>query len=96
VPAEANEQQRGGYDKFIATYPDISTNSQIKTLPEHSLEEYYPAPWKKSADEVKNMKLGTKTALAEEVGKAISQEQFQTDMQVVYSALQSAWSNAHQ
>lgn len=91
-----NAKQQASYDSFLQKFPQLEKNSQIKTLPVYSIEEYYPAPWKKSADEVRSMSFLDKTGLSSQVGKAISLKQFEDEMPEIYSALELAWKKAHQ
>jgi hypothetical protein len=60
-----------------------------------AIEIYYPEPWRKSPEQVKEMRNGEKSALAEAVGSAIAREQFEQEMPVVFAALSAAWSLAH-
>jgi hypothetical protein len=51
------------------------------------LEAYYPQPWKKDAPIDRSQKI----PLAKVVGEAITQEQFETEMPVIFEALKRTW-----
>lgn len=83
------------FENFSASYKALDGKGQLLVLPVGSLEEYYPAPWTKTAVQVKEMKIGEKTALASEVGRTISRTDFEAKMSVVFEALSKAWANAY-
>jgi len=64
-------------------------------LPTGTIEEIYPTPWTKSADEVAAMSLTNKAELGKTVGDVITKEQFENNMAVPFAALAKAWEKAH-
>lgn len=91
-----NAQQAAEYAKFVAAYPQLSANNQLFQLGENSLEECYPATWRKTAEEVAQMKFREKTDLAAQVGENITKAEFETGMPTIFNALSAAWEKAHQ
>lgn len=83
------------FDNFCASYKVLIDAGQFKILPVESIEMYYPAPWRKTAEQVKEMSAGEKVALARQIGDAITQEQFEKDMPQAFMALDAAWHRAH-
>lgn len=82
------------FERFINSHK-IVENEDYFILAEASLEEYYPAPWKKSADEVKELeKNRQKVSCAKQVASEITQEQFENEMVVIYSSLKKALERA--
>jgi hypothetical protein len=62
-----------------------------------SLEEYYPLPWRKTVEEVADLRRqkGLKTQIAITVGQTIGQGQFEEEMPLFRTALESCWRLAH-
>ncbi len=89
------DYKKDGFDSFKRDYKRLVDCGQLLTLSEKSLEEYYPNPWKKTEDEVKNMTSEDKIKLAKKVAEEIKQEQFESDMAVIHSALSKCWSLAY-
>ncbi len=84
-------KQERKMDQFKTGYPYLKEGKQIHVLPECSIEEYYPGEWKKSVEETKQLdKDQGKVHFAKEVATAISKEEFETKMSVIYSALQKS------
>lgn len=83
------------FDGFMHAYAKHEQSGQFIVAPTHSLEESYPEPWKRTADEVKAMSGRNKTDLADRVGKNITREQFEQEMPRVFEALTKAWEKAH-
>jgi len=92
---QRNGEQERHYGEFIRSYPTVSESGRLRQLPAHSIEEYYPTPWRRNAEEVRAMTLGQKTSLASEVGDGIEQAAFEAEMTAVFDALQRAWEGAH-
>lgn len=88
-------QKEADFRKFREGYPGLQDGDQIFVLETETLEESYPAPWKKSSPEVKAMTGKAKSELAVTVGDNISKEQFESEMPKVYGTLQKAWDKAH-
>lgn len=81
-----NTEQKTCYDRFCEGYPYLFTNNQVFELPYESIEEYYPGEHKKAKGEVLNEE---KVSYARLVADVISQEQFEQEMSVVFSALEA-------
>jgi len=90
-----NAAQEKEYAKFRAAYPAIQDNEQIFLLPTGTIEEIYPAPWTKTAAEVAAMTLTEKAELGKTVGDAITKDQFEKNLPVVFAAISKAWEKAH-
>jgi putative ATP-dependent endonuclease of OLD family len=83
-----NTQQQGSYNSFKTGYPFLFSERRVFELPNCSLEECYPAPWVKTADEVKALQaVGGKKNLATEVAEAITKEDFEAQLAVIFNAL---------
>jgi len=82
-------------DTFMHLYARHEQNGQFIVSPTHSLEESYPAQWRRVSEEVKAMKSRDKTTLAENVGQNITKEQFEKEMSHAFEALMKSWENAH-
>lgn len=87
-----NEQQQANYDLFKKGYPYLFSESRVYELEHFSLEEYYPTPWAKTAEEVEALQAeeGGKKRLAIEVAEGISKEDFETKMSIIHNALQKS------
>jgi putative ATP-dependent endonuclease of the OLD family len=90
-----NKKREEHFNAFCKAYPDIAESGQLVVAPEEAIEEIYPAPWKKTADEVSNMKAREKTDLAKTVGESIAKDVFEKEMPRVHEALAKAWERAH-
>lgn len=82
-----NNDQKKKYEQFRTGYPYLFQNNQVFELEMETLEEYYPAPYKKHAGEIPNSQ---KVKYARDVGKAITQAQFEQEMPRLFGALQRA------
>jgi putative ATP-dependent endonuclease of OLD family len=90
------------WNNFVNSYNELNERGQIIVLPEVALEIYYPVQWAKSFEELKKIQnqeskiaLGReKVRLAEKVGLEISQNQFESEMNVIFEALKKCWDNA--
>lgn len=83
-----NESQKKKYSLFKQGYPYLFSQGQIFELTTESLEEYYPAPYKKTAVEAKQLqKDSKKVEYAKEVASKISQSQFEQEMPLLFNAL---------
>ena len=84
------EGREADFEKFIDSYK-LKKDEDYFVLTQASLEEYYPSPWKKSSEEVKE--LGTnrgKVTLAKKVAGEITRSQFEEEMPLVFNALKKA------
>jgi len=89
-----NESKENNKKLFLKDYPHLSTNNQFFDLPEKSLEEYFPPPWKKSAEEVKKMDevRNEKVIYArDKVAQEISKKDFEEKMKIMFEALVKCW-----
>lgn len=82
-----NAGQQKKYELFKDGYPYLFQNDQVFELETETLEEYYPVPYKKRAGEVPS---GQKVEYAREVGKTITQAQFEQEMPKFFGALRRA------
>lgn len=90
---EPNRTNRNKYDLFRNGYPYLVEGEQLHILPFGSIEEYYPDPWKKTADEVREMSAAReKVNLAIEASENITLEQLQREMPVIYETIQKSFS----
>lgn len=91
------DNQRGGRQlaDFKVAHPDLEPRGQLRELAAGSLEETYPAPWRKTEAQVRGMTGEQKLDLARKAGADISQEQFEGEMAEVHAALSSAWDLAY-
>lgn len=81
-----NDKQKNKYEQFAKGYPYLYDTKRVFELPHHSLEEYYPAPYTKTAEEVRSF-AKQKVPYAREVGGKISKEEFELHMPVLTDAL---------
>ena len=85
-----NQQQQTKYNQFKNGYPYLFAHGQVFELTENSLEEYYPSPHTKSPAEIELLGAERKkVAYARDVAEAITQEQFEHQMPILYTALQA-------
>ncbi|MEP4094101.1 AAA family ATPase [Reichenbachiella sp.] len=104
-----SEQTQGGVTTFLKVNNHLVENDQFHQIPFRDIEQYYPdqsddtyGNWRKTQaqlDETNDAgkKLFTgrrKKQLAKVVGDNISQEQFENNMPIVFSALAAAWEKA--
>ena len=82
-----NAQQQTKYAQFKSGYPYLFVNNQVFELPHFALEEYYPAPHTKTAEEAKALGIGGKVKYARAVAEQLTQVEFETGMPVVYESL---------
>jgi len=82
-----NSKQQTKYSQFKTGYPYLFTNGQVFELTVETIEEYYPNGYKKSKDEIQNSQ---KVEYAKEVAGKITQEQFESEMQIIFNALETA------
>jgi putative ATP-dependent endonuclease of the OLD family len=79
-----SEAARRDFEEFRRAYRALDANGQLHINPMCSLEEYYPEPWKKTPEEVAQLRQhrGIKVQLAQTVGQAIEREQFEREMPI--------------
>ena len=92
-----NPSRTSDFEQFKGSYSYLETNNQLAIIPHQHLEEYYPATWKKTTAEAQTMSAdkNAKLLLAREVGDAITQTQFESEMPIIVSALNSCWTKAY-
>ncbi len=90
-----SEQRTKGFENFRKGYPVLEETGRLVVAPVGSLEEAYPAPWKKTAVEVTKLTPRQKTDLAALVGQEITQRQFEHDLAHIFESLRVAWEKAH-
>lgn len=85
------------FEKFKNTYPSLTTNCQLYVLTSSSLEEYYPEPFKATAEQAATMSQtpGLKVELSRHVGSQIEQSQFENEMTLLKAALDKCWKEAY-
>ncbi len=88
--------------EFYKNYGTLSANrdNQVFELDCNSIERYYPIDEngivrRFSEDEVKQMDSKRKINLAKKVSLEISQSQFETEMPIIFKALEKCWKNAY-
>ncbi len=89
-----SEVRKGGVEDFKLRHKEIVKNNQIHFLPTCTLEEHYPAPWKRTAEEEDCMNGHKKKQLGKRVGKEISQAQFENDLKIIFDALNECWAKS--
>jgi hypothetical protein len=87
-------ERHGGVEDFKIRHKEIVKNNQIHFLTTCTLEEHYPAPWKRTAQEEDSMRGHQKKQLGKLVGKEISQEQFENDLKIIFEALKECWAKS--
>lgn len=84
-----NASQQNKYNSFKQGYPYLFTNNQVFELTKTSLEEYYPSPYTKTTEEIAQLVADKKkTEYAKEVAGQITQEQFESEMEIIFKALE--------
>lgn len=90
--------KEGGVCQFLDKNKHLKAENQFFQLTQRDIEQCYPdqecsiyCNWKKSQEEVDKMKGRQKRQLAKHVGDNISKEQFESDLEVCFNALQRCW-----
>ena len=84
-------QREGGVNDFKIRHKQLVRNNQLFFLPTCAIEEYYPNPWHRTAEEEDAMSGHKKKQLGKRVGKEITQIQFENDLKTVFDALNECW-----
>lgn len=107
---QPSQQTQGGVNQFLQTYNHLNNNNQFFMLPLRDIEQCYPnqsdpvyTNWRKSQAELDAVnesghKIITgkkKIQLAKHVGDNITQQQFETDLQICFDALEKCWESAY-
>lgn len=74
--------------------PNLETNNQLHEIPVSSIEEYYPNNWKRTREQVESMGSESKWKLGRKVGNEIDKDVFESEMTIVFNALNATWENA--
>ncbi|MBI0399326.1 ATP-dependent nuclease [Cyclobacterium marinum] len=103
---EPSDQTRGGVNQFLQNYKTLNDNNQFFQLVGRDLEQSYPnqkcviyGNWRKTQEELdavnengKRIITGAKKKkLAKYVGDNITQEQFESDLEICFKALTRCW-----
>lgn len=106
---QPSQQTQGGVQQFRQNYPHLNANNQIFVLPQRDIEQCYPnqpdpvyGNWRKSQAELDAVNANgekiitgkKKKQLAKFVGDNITQQQFETDLQICFDALTQCWALA--
>ncbi len=84
-----NTAQQTKYNLFKQGYPYLFDNNQVFELTTESLEEYYPTPYTKTSAEAHQLQAdGKKVEYAKDVASKITQTQLETDMSLIFEALE--------
>lgn len=93
-----SEQTKGGIQDFKNRNKHLERNNQIFILDERDIEQCYPnhedevyGNWQKTQEQVDDMTGKKKKKLAIAVGNGITQEEFESNMQVCFMALERCW-----
>ncbi|MGN6265790.1 MAG: ATP-dependent nuclease [Ginsengibacter sp.] len=106
---QPSAQTQGGVQHFRQNYGHLDTNNQIFILPQRNIEQCYPnqpdtvyGNWRKTQVELdavnahgdKKITGKKKRQLAKFVGDNITQQQFEADLEVCFTALTKCWALA--
>lgn len=83
---QPSPQKEAGVKDFLSRYQHLKEN-RFFTLPVTDLEAYYPEEWKRE-QKVNSQK---KKSLAKRAGASIDKHQFETEMPIIFQALQRCW-----
>lgn len=88
-----DKQRAGALDGIKRDFPNLETNGQLFELNAGSIEEYYPTSegWKKTSAEVSVMDSRHKIELATTVASNIEQNNFESEMSIIFSAINKCW-----
>ena len=84
---QPNIEQKVNFDSFKKAHPYLKDKEHLHVLPVETIEEYYPAAWKKDKGEISN---DEKIAYSISVAEAISFDDFEKKMPVMYAMLEKA------
>lgn len=79
-----NSGQQSKYDLFKRGYPYLFKNNQVFELTKESLEEYYPKAYERDKGKISTDK---KVDYAREVAEKISQQEFESEMGIIFDAI---------
>lgn len=104
-----SQQTQGGVQAFQQANSHLTTNNQLYILAHRDIEQCYPdqicpiyTNWRKTQAELDAVNVNgdkiingkKKKQLAKHVGNNITQQQFETDLQVCFQALERCWNLA--
>lgn len=87
-----HKSKQAGFDSFKKSHQTFVDNGQLVESEYSNIEEYYPNPWTKTAEEIVHI---NKVAFAQEVGDNIEKNEFESKMPKVYNALKKCWDLAY-
>lgn len=86
-----NSSNQAHFDNFKQVHSWLVEGEQLHVLPDDALEKYYPGDHKKDDSGIRELDENhTKVSYAKSVASAISQDDFESDMTVIYNALEKA------
>lgn len=85
------EEKLQRFNRFKSDHSHLVNNDQLFELNTQTLEEYYPQEVREMFPEIRR-----KTKLAKKIGQAITQEQFESEMPIIFHALEKCWAHAYQ
>ena len=95
---QPHPDKKGGVDQFLDKNKHLKIDGRFFQLSQRDIEQCYPdkkcptySNWKKSQEEVDQMKGRQKKQLAKHVGDTITKEQFESDLVICLNALQKCW-----
>jgi predicted ATP-dependent endonuclease of OLD family len=95
---QPSQQTQGGVNQFKQNHSHLESNQQIFILSKRDIEQCYPnqqcatyGNWRKTQEDVDAMNGHKKKQLAKHIGENITQRQFETDLLIVFDALQKCW-----
>lgn len=87
-----------GVNQFLNNNKHLKTNNQFFQLAERDIEQCYPSKldetygnWRKTQEEVDSMNGKKKKQLAKYIGDNISQQEFESDLNICFYALSKCW-----
>lgn len=99
---QPSQQTQGGVNQFQQNNAHLNANQQVFVLSRRDIEQCYPnqqcptyGNWQKTQVEVDAMNGHKKKQLAKHVGAKITQQQFESDLQIIHNALEKCWDLAY-
>ncbi len=90
------QNDRSQLDTFLANHPGLQIGTQVFESPVPTIEEYYPATWKKTSAGVRTMSGGDKLIQANSAGDGITKSDFESQMPKLFEALSKCWGLAYE
>jgi predicted ATP-dependent endonuclease of OLD family len=99
---QPSQQTQGGVNQFKQTNRHLEQHNQIFILPKRDIEQCYPnqqcsiyGNWQKTQADVDTMSGHKKKQLAKHIGENITQQQFESELQTIFDALERCWELAY-